>query len=421
LDLTTPVLIIGGSTIAIAFYVAWSIGANDLANSMGTSVGSKALTIRKAIIVAGIFEFLGAALIGIHVTKTLRYGIVDPNASVFSGNPFIYVYGMLAALLAAAIWITISTHFSLPISTTQSIVGSLVGFGVVAAGVSSVSWGKILEIGESWVLSPIAGMLLAFFIFFIVKKVIFDVEKPLESTKKVVPFFAFTLMIVISFSIFKGIENTNFPPVPLFMALGISFAAGFLAAIVSYVFVSRYKPKNVATEYDEYKSIEHIFIYLQLITACYVAFAHGANDVANAIGPLAAIVDILESGTIVPGVSIPIWLIAIGAIGIVIGLGTWGYKVIYTIGNKITEITPTRGFAAEFSTALVVLTCSRLGMPISTSQVLVGSVIGVGLAKGIFAVDLKVIKTILTSWVLTVPVSAATTAGIFICLRAIGG
>lgn len=421
MDLTTPVLIIGGSTIAIAFYVAWSIGANDLANSMGTSVGSKALTIRKAIIVAGIFEFLGAALIGIHVTKTLRYGIVDPNASVFSGNPFIYVYGMLAALLAAAIWITISTHFSLPISTTQSIVGSLVGFGVVAAGVSSVSWGKILEIGESWVLSPIAGMLLAFFIFFIVKKVIFDVEKPLESTKKVVPFFAFTLMIVISFSIFKGIENTNFPPVPLFMALGISFAAGFLAAIVSYVFVSRYKPKNVATEYDEYKSIEHIFIYLQLITACYVAFAHGANDVANAIGPLAAIVDILESGTIVPGVSIPIWLIAIGAIGIVIGLGTWGYKVIYTIGNKITEITPTRGFAAEFSTALVVLTCSRLGMPISTSQVLVGSVIGVGLAKGIFAVDLKVIKTILTSWVLTVPVSAATTAGIFICLRAIGG
>jgi len=415
------VIIIGGSTIAIAFYVAWSIGANDLANSMGTSVGSKALTIRKAIIVAGIFEFLGAALIGIHVTKTLRYGIVDPNASVFSGNPFIYVYGMLAALLAAAIWITISTHFSLPISTTQSIVGSLVGFGVVAAGVSSVSWGKILEIGESWVLSPIAGMLLAFFIFFIVKKVIFDVEKPLESTKKVVPFFAFTLMIVISFSIFKGIENTNFPPVPLFMALGISFAAGFLAAIVSYVFVSRYKPKNVATEYDEYKSIEHIFIYLQLITACYVAFAHGANDVANAIGPLAAIVDILESGTIVPGVSIPIWLIAIGAIGIVIGLGTWGYKVIYTIGNKITEITPTRGFAAEFSTALVVLTCSRLGMPISTSQVLVGSVIGVGLAKGIFAVDLKVIKTILTSWVLTVPVSAATTAGIFICLRAIGG
>lgn len=421
MELTTPVLIIGGSTIAIAFYVAWSIGANDLANSMGTSVGSKALTIRKAVIIAGIFEFLGAALVGVHVTKTLRYGIVDPYSPVFTANPYLYVYGMLAALLAAAIWVTISTYYSLPISTTQSIVGALVGFGVVASGISSISWGKIVEIGESWILSPMAGMLLAFFVFFIVKKVIFDVEKPLESTKKVVPFFAFILLMVISFSIFKGIENTSFPRFSLFIVLGISFAAGLIAAIVSYVLVSRYKPRNIKTEYDEYKSIEHIFIYLQLITACYVAFAHGANDVANAIGPLAAIVDILESGTIVPGVGIPVWLIVLGAIGIVVGLGTWGHKVIYTIGNKITEITPTRGFAAEFSTALVVLMCSRLGLPISTSQVLVGSVIGVGLAKGIFAVDLKVIKTILTSWVLTVPVSAATTAGIFICLRAIGG
>ena len=183
----------------------------------------------------------------------------------------------------------------------------------------------------------------------------------------------------------------------------------------------RYKPKNIKTEYDEYKTIEHIFIYLQVITACYVAFAHGANDVANAIGPLAAIVDILESGTMVAGFGVPIWLIVLGAIGIVIGLGTWGHKVIYTIGHKITEITPTRGFSAEFSTALVVLMCSRFGLPVSTSQVLVGSVIGVGLAKGIFAVDLKIIKTIFTSWFLTVPVSAITTAGIFICIRAIGG
>ncbi len=421
MDLTTPVLIIGGSTIAIAFYVAWSIGANDLANSMGTSVGSKALSIRKAIIIAGVFEFLGASLVGIHVTKTLRYGIVDPNSSVFLSNPFIYVYGMLAALLAAAIWITISTQFSLPISTTQSIVGSLIGFGVVAAGVSSVSWGKIVEIGGSWLLSPIAGMLLAFFVFFIVKKVIFDVEKPFESTKKVIPFFAFVLIVVISFSIFKGIEDTNFPRVPLYMVLVISIALGLVAVLVSYIFMIRYKPKNIKTEYDEYKSIEHVFIYLQLITACYVAFAHGANDVANAIGPLAAIIDILESGTMVAGVGVPIWLIILGAIGIIVGLGTWGHKVIYTIGHKITEITPTRGFSAEFSTALVVLICSRFGLPISTSQVLVGSVIGVGLAKGIFAVDLKVIKSIFTSWFLTVPVSAITTAGIFICLRAIGG
>ena len=421
MDLTTPVLIIGGSTVAIAFYVAWSIGANDLANSMGTSVGSKALSIRKAILVAGVFEFLGAALVGIHVTKTLRYGIVDPYSPVFTADPYLYVYGMLAALLAAAIWISISTYFSLPVSTTQSIVGALVGFGVVAASASSVSWGKIIEIGESWVLSPLIGALLAFFVFFIIKKAIFDAEKPLKSTKKVVPVFAFTLISVILFSIFKSIEDTNLPSIPFFPALGITLIVGIFAAVISYLLVHRYRPKKIETEHEEYKSIEHIFIYLQLITACYVAFAHGSNDVANAIGPLAAVVEILQSGTIGSGTGVPVWLIILGGIGIVIGLGTWGHKVIYTIGRRITEITPTRGFSAEFSTALVVLMCSRMGLPISTSQVLVGSVIGVGFAKGIVAVDLKVIKTIVISWVITVPVSAVTAAGIFICIRAIGG
>ena len=421
MDLTTPVLIIGGSTVAIAFYLAWSIGANDLANSMGTSVGSKALTIRKAVIIASIFEFLGAFLVGVHVTKTLRYGIVNPNASVFTADPYLYAYGMLAAILAAAIWVSISTYYSLPISTTQAIVGALVGFGLVTAGVSSISWGKMLEIGGSWVLSPLAGVALAFFVFFIIKKAIFNSDKPLESTKKVVPLFAFMLITVILFSIFKGMDDTDFPPIPFFLELFITFVVGIVAAVVSYIFVNRYKPTGIKTEYDQYKSIEHIFIYLQLITACYVAFAHGANDVANAIGPLAAIIDILESNAIVPGVGVPIWLIVLGSFGIVIGLSTWGYKIIRTIGQKITEITPTRGFAAEFSTALVVLACSRFGLPVSTSQVIVGAVIGVGFAKGIVAVDLKVIRTILTSWFLTVPVSAATTAGIFICLRAIGG
>jgi PiT family inorganic phosphate transporter len=421
LDLTTPVLIIGGSTVAIAFYLAWSIGANDLANSMGTSVGSKALTIRRAVIIAGIFEFLGAALVGVHVTRTLRYGIVDPHAAVFVADPYIYLYGMIAALLAAAIWVTISTYYSLPISTTQSIVGALIGFGVVAAGVSSISWGMMIEIGESWILSPLIGAALAFFIFFIIKKVIFDSEKPLESTKKVVPFFSFTLMVVILFSIFKSIEHTDLPPVPVFIALFITLVVGIVAAVISYIFVNRYKPKEIKTEYEQYKSIEHIFIYLQLVTACYVAFAHGANDVANAIGPLVAILDILEFNAIVPGAGVPVWIILLGAIAIVIGLSTWGYKVIHTIGQKITEITPTRGFAAEFSTALVVLVCSRLGLPVSTSQVIVGAVIGVGFAKGIVAVDLKVIRTILASWILTVPISAVTTAGIFICIRAIVG
>ena len=410
-------ILVGGSTVAIAFYVAWSIGANDVANSMGTSVGSKAISIRQAILIAGIFEFAGAVLIGIHVTKTIQHGIVDPT--LFSANPSIYVYGMLAALLAAAVWITISTYFALPISTSQSIVGALIGFGVVAAGVSAVSWGKIIQIGESWILSPLAGAALAFFIFFIIKKVIFDTSKPFESTKKSLPFFTFALFSVILFSIFKSLECTDFPAVSLTTVLGITLVVSVISAVLSYVLVNRYKPGKLETDQDEYRSIEHVFIYLEVITACFVAFAHGSNDVANAIGPLAAVINVLQSGAIESVIGVPLWLVVLGGGGIVVGLATWGYKVIGTIGKKITEITPTRGFSAEFSTALVVLACSRLGLPVSTSQVLVGSVIGIGFAKGIVAVDLKIIKRIMACWIITVPVSAATAAIIFICLKTI--
>jgi len=409
--------LIGGSTVAIAFYVAWSIGANDVANSMGTSVGSKAISIRQAILIAGIFEFAGAVLIGVHVTKTIQNGIVDPM--LFSADPSIYVYGMLAALLAAAVWISISTYFSLPVSTSQSIVGALIGFGVVAAGVSAVSWGKIIQIGESWILSPLAGAALAFFIFFIIKKVIFDTSKPFESTKKAIPFFTFALVSVILFSIFKSLECTDFPTICFSTALEITLVVSIISAVLSYVLVNRYKPGKLETDQDVYRSIEHVFIYLQIITACFVAFAHGSNDVANAIGPLSAVINTLQSGAIESVIGVPLWLVVLGGAGIVVGLATWGYKVIGTIGKKITEITPTRGFSAEFSTALVVLVCSRLGLPVSTSQVLVGSVIGIGFAKGIVAVDLKIIKRIMTCWIITVPVSAATAAIIFICLRAI--
>ena len=410
-------LLIGGSAVAIAFYVAWSIGANDVANSMGTSVGSKAISIKQAILIAGVFEFAGAVLIGIHVTKTIQNGVVDPT--LFSANPDIYVYGMLAALLAAAIWISISTYFSLPISTSQSIVGALIGFGLIAIGPSAISWEKIIHIGESWVLSPIAGMLLAFFIFYIIKKVIFDTKKPFDSAKKTLPFFTFALLSVISFSFFKSLEQTDFPQVSFTTVLEATLTIGIVSAIVAYVFVNRYKPGKIRTDKEAYDYIEHIFIYLQIITACFVAFAHGSNDVANAIGPLAAVMNILGSGSIESISGVPIWLVALGGIGIVVGLSTWGYKVIGTIGKKITEITPTRGFSAEFSTALVVLVCSRICLPVSTSQVLVGSVIGIGFAKGIVAVDLKIIKKIMACWVITVPVSAATAAIIFIVLKAI--
>jgi len=408
-------VLIGGSAVTIAFYIAWSIGANDVANSMGTSVGSRAISLGQAILIAGIFEFTGAVLIGIHVTKTIQNGIIEPT--FFSANPEVYVYGMLSALFAAAIWITVSTYFSLPISTSQSIVGALIGFGFIAVGPDALNWEKIIHIGESWILSPITGMLLAFFIFYIIKKVIFDTEKPFESARKYLPFFAFSLLSLVSFSFFKSLEHTDFPQADFMTVIRVTLTVSILSAIVAYVLVHRFKHDKIETDEEAYSSIEHLFVYLQVITACFVAFAHGSNDVANAIGPLAAVMNILGSNSIESISGVPLWLVVLGGIGIVVGLATWGYKVISTIGKKITEITPTRGFSAEFSTALVVLVCSRVGLPVSTSQVLVGSVIGIGFAKGIVAVDFKVIRRIMTSWVITVPVSAATAAVVFIVLK----
>ena len=408
-------VLIGGSAVVVAFYVAWSIGANDVANSMGTSVGSRAISLKQAILIAGVFEFTGAVLIGIHVTKTIQNGIIE--STFFSSNPDIYVYGMLSALFAAAIWITVSTYFSLPISTSQSIVGALIGFGFITVGPSALKWDKLIHIGESWILSPVTGMLLAFFIFYIIKKVIFDTEKPFESAKKYLPFFAFTLLSLISFSFFKSLEHTDFPQASSTTVLGVTITVGTVAAVITYIFVHRYRPTKIETDEEVYSSIEHLFVYLQIVTACFVAFAHGSNDVANAIGPLAAVMNILRTGSIESISRVPLWLVVLGGAGIVVGLSTWGYKVIGTIGKKITEITPTRGFSAEFSTALVVLVCSRIGLPVSTSQVLVGSVIGIGFAKGIVAVDFRVIRHIVFSWVITVPVSAATAAVVFIILK----
>jgi PiT family inorganic phosphate transporter len=400
--------------------MAWSIGGNDVANSMGTSVGSGALTIRKAVILAGLMNFAGATLIGVHVTKTIKYGIIDQM--LFIENPYIFMYGMIASLLAAAIWITISTYFSLPISTSHSIVGAVLGFGIIAVGTSAVSWGKIIEIGASWVLSPLAGGAVAFLIFYIIKKVIFNAKNPIESTKKTYPIFTFALISIILSSFFIGVSSTFFPTISLAMAAGIILFVSGLSSVLSYLYVSRHVLKTShRTDEETYACIEQAFVYLQIITAGYVAFAHGSNDVANAIGPLSSVLSILETGTIESIAGVPLWLVALGGFGIAVGIATWGYRVIATIAKKITQITPTRGFSAELSTALVVLICSRLGLPVSTSQVLVGSVIGIGFAKGIVAIDLGIIKKIITGWILTVPISAATTAGIFICLRFLSG
>jgi len=417
--------------MVIAAYMAWNIGANDVANAMGTSVGSGALTLKRAILVAAIFEFLGAVLFGSHVTDTIRKGVLD-----FGGEDFSYdlsqklMYGFMAALLAAAIWLTVATKMGLPVSTTHSIVGGVIGVGLFIQP-SSVNWGKVTEIILSWVISPLLGAVLAFLSFYAIKKLIMEHEYPLQRTKRLAPLLAFPTFFVLAFALqFKALkgffnnldsrgiidsdnwlpakENGSFNPmsdsawIPLNNIL-VAIAIGIVASMVMAAAIRRYKFKE-----EGYAGMERVFIWLQIITACYVAFAHGANDVANAIGPMAAIWDISTSadGTLsADSVDVPIGLLLLGGIGITIGVATWGYKVMDTIGKKITHITPSRGFAAEFGAATTVLIFSMpfLAVPISTTHTLVGAVVGVGLAGGASAVDFKVFAKIAGSWVASLP------------------
>ena len=419
------------AAMVIAAYMAWNIGANDVANAMGTSVGSGALTLKRAILVAAIFEFLGAVLFGSHVTDTIRKGVLD-----FGGEDFSYdlsqklMYGFMAALLAAAIWLTVATKMGLPVSTTHSIVGGVIGVGLFIQP-SSVNWGKVIEIILSWVISPLLGAVLAFLSFYAIKKLIMEHEYPLQRTKRLAPLLAFPTFFVLAFALqFKALkgffnnldsrgiidsdnwlpakENGSFNPmsdsawIPLNNIL-VAIAIGIVASMVMAAAIRRYKFKE-----EGYAGMERVFIWLQIITACYVAFAHGANDVANAIGPMAAIWDISTSadGTLsADSVDVPIGLLLLGGIGITIGVATWGYKVMDTIGKKITHITPSRGFAAEFGAATTVLIFSMpfLAVPISTTHTLVGAVVGVGLAGGASAVDFKVFAKIAGSWVASLP------------------
>ncbi len=405
MDPTTIILLLAGLT---GFYMAWNIGANDLANSMGTSVGSGALTIRRAVLVASVLTIVGAILVGGHVTETVCRGIVDIER--FSGNPHVMMIGALSALIAAGLWVTVSTYYGLPISTTHSIVGAMIGFGLITAGYSSVNMSKVITIVSSWVLSPISGAVVAFLVFMVVRKFVLNSKNPAESAARFVPFFVFLVFGIISVAVFTDIVNLGINPHLM------AFVVGTVAALTSYILLKKYlshkKQKNSAS----YESVEHIFNYVQILTACYMAFAHGANDVANAIGPVATIFSVVKTGVISTKTEVPLGLLTFGGLGIAIGMMTWGYRVMATIGRKITDITPTRGFAAEFGTATTVLVCSRLGLPISTSHTIVGAIVGVGAAGGMEALDLGVVRRIITSWLLTLPVSAMLTVFIYLTL-----
>ncbi|MDF1535836.1 MAG: inorganic phosphate transporter [bacterium] len=403
--------------LAACAYMAWNIGANDVANAMGTSVGSHAITMKQAVILAAVFEFAGAFLVGGHVTETVRKGIVSTEA--FQGHADLFVLGMLAALLAAGIWLNLATFLGLPVSTTHSIVGSVVGFGLVVGGIGAVNWGKLGSVVMSWFISPFAGGLMAWLTFTFIKRTVLTSWNPVRAARRVVPLLLIPVMVVLVLSLlYKGLKNLKLN-VGFNQALLIGLAVGIVSYILMRFFLLFKFTHRPGKRKEASQQVEDIFAYLQVGTACYVAFAHGANDVANAIGPFAAIVAVFKSGDLSMAVPVPMWVLGLGGVGIVVGLGTWGYKVIETIGNKITSITPSRGFSAEFATATTVLICSKMGLPVSTSHTLVGSVIGVGLARGIAALNLKVIRNIVNSWLITVPATAVVTIVIFLLLKAV--
>lgn len=418
-DQGTVFLIIAG---VVSLFMAWGIGANDLANAMGTSVGSKALTVRQAIIVAAIFEFAGAVLAGGHVTGTIRKGIIDSSSPVLLENPQYLVYGMIAALLAAGIWLLVASHRGWPVSTTHSIVGAIVGFGIVGIGFDSVAWSKIGTIAASWVISPLVGGFVAFVLIRSVQKLILDREEPFAAARVWAPFYIFLVGFIISLvTLFKGLKHLN-----LAFSVEVSFAVsggiGLFVAAVGGVLIRRVQAVGEESQKGRFSNVERVFGYMMIFTACSMAFAHGSNDVANAVGPLAAVVSIVQSGgEVTQKAGLPVWVLLIGGVGILIGLATMGYRVMATIGTKITELTPSRGFCAELAAATTVVIASRTGIPVSTTHILVGSVLGVGLARGLGAIDMRVFGTIAMSWIVTLPAGAILAMVFFYIMRAIFG
>ncbi len=393
-----------GLAAAFGLFMAWGIGANDVANAMATSVGSRALTIKQAILVAAIFEFAGAVLAGGAVTGTIRKGIVD--AELLSGTPELLIYGMLAALLAAGTWLLIASKNGWPVSTTHSIVGAIVGFAAVGIGVDAVQWAKVGTIVMSWVVSPLTAGFIAYLIYRSVQRLILSHEDPLARAKRWVPvymfFAAFTITLV---TMLKGLKHVGLH-VSLPQSYLIATIIAAAIAIVGAFVIRRIEPNRKAEKKDHFYTVERVFGILMIVTACGMAFAHGSNDVANAIGPLAAVISVATTGAVAAKSALPVWVLAIGGGGIVIGLATFGRHVIATVGEKITQLTPSRGFAAELAAATTIVVASGTGMPISTTHTLVGAVLGVGMARGIEAIDLRVVGRIFLSWVTTIPAGA---------------
>ena len=394
--LMTFILII--FAVLAGLYMAWNIGANDVANSMATAVGAKAITLRQAVLIAAVLNFLGAVFLGSDVKHTLERGIVNVDKI---GDAHSIMLGFLASIIAAAIFVTLSTWKELPVSTTHAIIGGITGFGLVTGGADVIIWKKLGEVAMSWIISPISGAVIAYIVFRSIVHFVFASGKPAEAAKKFGPLFIGLTFFIISLSLFTKTHLGDVLFTGMNQIMLVSLAV-FVVSTIAGIFIV-----GEMTIGKGYEAVEYLFKRLQIITSCYVALSHGANDVANAIAPLSVVLTTALKDTSIVNSNFSYYLLALGGAGIAAGILTWGYKVIRTLGSKITALTNTRGFSVDFGTATTVLVASRLGLPISTSHTVVGAVIGVGLARGLEAVDLSVVKKIIYSWAFTIPASMA--------------
>jgi PiT family inorganic phosphate transporter len=396
------VLLIVGAFL-VGFGMAFAIGANDVANSMATAVGAKAITPKQAVLIASILEFLGAILFGAHVTKTIAKGIVDLN---MISDPNNILIGAFSALIASTIWILLATFWGMPVSTTHSIVGGMIGFGLAAGGLQIVNWMTLLKIVITWVTSPLIGGAMAYVIFKFISFSILHRKHPAKAAKYVAPillgvaFYTIAVLFVVK-TMKKDILLGNYAGIII----------GFIVFLISFLYLRKAKVGD-----NEYDIVEKIFKKAQVVTSCYVSFSHGANDVANAVGPLALMYIIITTGSVKGAIEIPKYILALGGIGISFGVAILGYRVMKTVGQDITELNNTRGFSIDFSTATTVLIASTMGMPISTTHTVVGAVSGVGFARGIEVVNVGILKNIIISWFVTVPFAAGVSALLYIIL-----
>ena len=392
-----PLILI--SSAMLGFFTAYGVGANDVANAMGTSVGSKVLTIKQAVLVAAVFEFLGAFLAGGGVTQTIRKGVIDP--ALFDGNLEVLIYGMISALFAAGTWLLVASLRGWPVSTTHTIVGAIVGFGIYALGINEINWTVVGNIGLSWITSPLSSALVAGLFYYICKTYIIDNDTRFKGL--IIRIYIFLAGFAIALiTVTKGLKNI-FKQQELFVSFQESVFISAIAALL-FTFIFYYFSK---AKLKQSINSESQFAYLMIFTSCAVAFAHGSNDVANAIGPLAAINQATNQLLNQPyTLETPLWILFLGATGIVIGLATLGYRVMKTIGENIVKLTPSKGFSAQLAAALTVVIASQLDMPVSTTHTLVGAVIGIGLVEGASTINFNSVRTIVLSWVITLPAGA---------------